>query len=295
MIMLPFLLAVNSVPAVCRAIDTETVVAHDVAAVIPAFAQLPGDFLLGYVNASGTPRIFRGSDLERIAKNRGVDLHGLPDVCLARRTFLPQPGQLREAMLAELKIPAAKIEIVSSSQHLAPTGELVFPRAGLQLPAVPSSDAIWHGYVLYGDNLKFPVWARARITASMTRVVAVTDLAVGKLIQANQIRLESCEDSPLDELTARNLDEVIGYMPKSPLKAATPIRKSQIERPADIKQGDVIRVDVFEGGAHLMLEARAETTGSKGSKIMVKNDSSGKSFQALVTGKDQAMVGGPVQ
>jgi hypothetical protein len=44
-----------------------------------------------------------------------------------------------------------------------------------------------------------------------------------------------------------------------------------------------------------MLEARAETTGSKGSKIMVKNDSSGKSFQALVTGKDQAMVGGPVQ
>jgi flagella basal body P-ring formation protein FlgA len=295
MIMLPFLLAVNSVPAVCRAIDTETVVAHDVAAVIPAFAQLPGDFLLGYVNASGTPHIFRGEDLERIAKNRGVDLHDLPDVCLARRTFLPQPGQIREAMLAELRIPAAKIEIVSSSQHLAPTGELVFPRDGLQLPAGPSNDAMWHGYVLYGDHLKFPVWARARITASMTRVVAVTDLPVGKLIQADQIRVESCEDSPLDELTARNLDEVVGYIPKSPLKATVPIRKSQIERPADIKQGDLIRVDVFEGGAHLMLEARAETGGSKGSKIMVKNGSSGKSFQALVTGKDQATVGGSLQ
>lgn len=293
--MLPFLLAVNSLPAGCRAIDTEKVVAHDVAASIPAFAQLPEDFLLGYVSATGTPHTFRGADLEKIAKNRGLELHDLPDVCIARRTFLPQPGQLRDAMLAALGITGAKIEIVTSSQHLAPSGELVFPRAGLQLPAPPATDVIWRGYVMYGDNLKFPVWAKARITASMTRVVAVTDLQPGKPIQADQVRLESCEDSPLDEVTARNLDEVIGFLPKSSLRATAPIRRTQIERPADIKLGDVIRVDVFAGAAHLMLEARAETTGSKGSTILVKNISSGKSFPALVTGKDQAMVGGSLQ
>lgn len=290
--MLPFLLAVNSLPAACRAIDTETVVARDVAAVVPAFAQLPDDFLLGYVSATGAPHIFRGSDLERIAKNRGVELHDLPDVCIARRTFLPQPGQLREAMLFGLGIPGAKIEVLSSSQHLAPSGELIFPRDGLQLPAMPSTDVVWHGYVLYSGDLKFPVWARARITAAMTRVVAVTDLPAGRPILENQVRLESCEDSPLDELTARNLDEVVGYVPKNSLKAATAIRRSQIQRPADIKQGDLIRVDVYAGAAHLMLEARAESSGSKGSTILVRNVSSGKSFQAQVTGKDQATVGG---
>lgn len=293
--MLPFLLAVNSLPAGCRPIDTETVVAHDVASVIPAFAQLPNDFLLGYVSASGAPRIFHGSDLERIAKNRSVELHDLPDVCFARRTFLPQPGQIREAMLTELGIPDAKIEVLSSSQHLAPSGELVFPRAGLQVPVAPATDIVWHGYVLYGDNLKFPVWARARITASVTRVVALTDLQPGKPIQANQIRLESCEDSPLDETAARNLDEVIGYLPRTSLKAAVVIRRTQIVRPADVKQGDVIRVDVFAGAAHLMLEARAESAGFKGSTIMVKNVSSGKSFQATVSGKDRAVVGDSIQ
>ena len=295
MIMLPFLLAVNSLPAGCRMIDTETVVARDVAALIPAFGQLPDDFLLGYVSASGTPHIFHGVDLERIAKNRSLDLHDLPDVCIARRTFVPQPAQIREAMLAELGITGAKIEVISASHNQAPSGKLVFPREGLQLPPVPSAEVVWHGYVLYGDNLKFPVWARVRVTASMTRVVALTDLPAGKLIQANQVRLESCEDSPLDAVTARNLADVIGYATKTSLKAAAPIRKSQIERPADIKQGDLIRVDVFAGAAHLMLEARAESAGSKGSTIMVKNVSSGKSFQAQVTGKDQALVGGPVQ
>jgi flagella basal body P-ring formation protein FlgA len=295
MMMLPFLLAVVSLPPGCRSIETEMVVARDVAAVIPAFGQLPDDFLLGYVNASGTPHIFKGADLERIAKNHDLELHDLPDVCLARKTFLPQPEQIREAMMTELGIPGAKIEIVTSSQNPAPSGDLVFPRAGLQLPVAPSTDIVWHGYVLYGDNLKFPVWARARVTASVTRVIAVTDLPAGQPIQANQVRLETGEDSPLDPAIARNLEEVTGFQPKSAVKAQAPIRKSQLERVADIKPGDVIRVDVFEGGAHLTLEARAETAGFKGSTISVKNVSSGKSFQARVTGKDQAVVGGQIQ
>lgn len=295
MIMLPILLAVNSLPAGCRAIDTDTVTAHDIAVSVPAFAELPGDFLVGYVNASGAPRTFHGADLEYIAKNRGVELHDLPDVCLARRTFLPQPGQLREAMQSTLGIPGAKIEIVSSSQQLVPSGELVFPRDGLQLPAAPSDDVIWHGYVLYGDNLKFPVWARARITATMTRVVALTDLAARRPIQPGQVRLESCEDSPLDQTTARNLDEVVGYLPKTPLKADTPIRRSQIERAPDVATGDTVRVDVYEGAAHLMLAGRAESAGFKGSTILVRNISSGKSFQARVTGKDLVVAGGMLQ
>lgn len=293
--MLPILLAVNTLPPGCRTIDNDKVVASDMAASIPAFGQLPGDFLLGYVSATGTPRIFHGADLERIAKNRGLDLHDLPDVCLARRTFIPQPAQIRDAMLASLGMRGVKIEVVTSDQRLAPSGQLVFPRDGIQLPAVPSTEVIWHGYVLFGDELKFPVWARAKITASMTRVVAVTDLPARRPIQANQVRLESCEDSPLDEITARNLDEVIGYLPKGSIKAAVPIRRSQIERPPDIAAGDTVRVDVYDGGAHLMLEARAESAGFKGSNIMIRNVSSGKSFQARVTGKDQATVGGTIQ
>ena len=129
---IPFLLAVSS-PAGCVAIDTETVLARDIATIVPAFSSVPGDFLLGFVAPLPACRAcFKGAELERLAKNRGVELTGLPDLCVARRTFIPQPEQIRAAMLLGLGIPGAKIEILSAAERAVPSGELVFPRSGLQ-------------------------------------------------------------------------------------------------------------------------------------------------------------------
>jgi flagella basal body P-ring formation protein FlgA len=287
MMTLPFLLAVSS-PAGCLAIDTETVLARDIAAIVPAFATVPGDFLLGFVATSGAPRIFKGIELERLAKNRGVELKGLPDLCISRRTFIPQPDQIRTAMLAGLGIPGAKIEILSTSDRSVPSGELVFPRTGLQ-PGL-KSEVMWGGYVRVGENGKFPVWARARVTATMTRVVATTNIPAGKPIQKDQVRLEACEDSPLDEVTARNLDEVLGYAATTSLKNGVPIRKTQLEHPADVSRGDLVKVEVFAGSAHLVTEGRAETAGVKGASILIRNPASGKDYWAQVTGKGQVTV-----
>src|ERR1700733_925039 len=199
----------------CNKIQSDMILARDVAAVVPAFAQIPGNFNLGYVLASGEPRILRGADLQRIAKNQKVDLDGLPDVCFARETFAPQPDQLRKAMLTELSgadpnlggqvLADPKIEILSWSTQLAPVGELVFPRAGMQLPQGSGTqrDVLWHGYVRYGDDHQFPVWAKVRITARITRVVAAANIPAGKPIQASQIRLETLEDFPFDETLAQ--------------------------------------------------------------------------------------------
>lgn len=288
MMTLPFLLAVSSPAAGCLAIDTETVLARDIAAIVPAFATVPGDFLLGFVATSGTPRIFKGVELERLAKNRGVELKGLPDLCISRRTFIPQPEQIRAAMLAGLGIPGAKIEILSASERAVPSGELVFSRTGLQ-PGL-KSEVTWGGYVRFGENGKFPVWARARITATMTRVVANANISTGKPIQKEQVRLESCEDSPLDEVTARNLDEVIGYAATTSLRNGVPIRKTQLERPADVSRGDLVKVEVFAGAAHLVTEGRAETAGVKGASILIRNPASGKDYWAQITGKGQVTV-----
>ncbi len=137
---IPALLALALTPDGCHKIQSDMIFARDVAAVFPAFAQVPGDFPLGYLLTSGEPRILRGVDLQRIAKNQRLELDGIPDVCFARETFVPQAGQLREAMLAELNFAGAKIEVLSWSQHAAPAGELVFPRSGFSLPpgsAVP--------------------------------------------------------------------------------------------------------------------------------------------------------------
>src|SRR3984957_2186943 len=94
--------ASNLPNANCRAIETDVVQAHDVAAIVPGFAQLPPDFLLGYVASNGTQRVFHSADLERIAKNRGVELHDLPDVCFVRKTFIPSVDQIRDAIAVSL-------------------------------------------------------------------------------------------------------------------------------------------------------------------------------------------------
>jgi flagella basal body P-ring formation protein FlgA len=291
---LHFMLALATAPGACRAIESDSILARDIAVEAPGFAQLPPEFHIGYLPASAEPRIYRGVDLQRIAKNRGIELDGLPDICFQRRTFIPQVEDIRQAMLETLGVPGAKIEISSWSQRPVPTGS---PFNGSER----QPETLWRGFVRYDGTRSAPVWAKARVTATMTRVVTVTEVPTGKPIQASQIRLETCEDSLLDESAARSLDQVIGYVPKRLLHAKTTIRKTQIEWPPDVAAGDVVQVRVAVGSAHLTLEARASSSGVKGSTILVRNLSSGRDFQAVVTGKDQLTVvpslagGGSVQ
>ncbi len=293
MMAIPVLLALALTPDGCHKIQSDMIFARDVAAVFPAFAQVPGDFPLGYLLTSGEPRILRGVDLQRIAKNQRLELDGIPDVCFARETFVPQAGQLREAMLAELNFAGAKIEVLSWSQHPASAGELVFPRSGLQLPpgsAVPP-EVLWHGYVRYSGDREFPVWARVRITANHDSSGGGDGHCRG---QANSSRTRFAWKPTKvlrwmkPQCTASMKSS--GYLSKSSLHAGSPIRKTQIERAPDVARGDLVIVQVIAGGAHLRLEARAETAGATGSTILVRNLSSGKDFRAQVTGKDAAEI-----
>jgi flagella basal body P-ring formation protein FlgA len=298
MMALPFLMALSALPAGCHTIPSDVIFARDVAAVVPGFARVAGDFRLGSVSDSGAPRILEGAGLQRIARNQGVELPDLPGVCFALRVFIPQQDEIRAAMRTTLNdvpgIGDARIEISSSSQHPVPFGDLIFPRSGLQLPSGTQQEVLWRGFVRHSGG-DFPVWAKARVIANTTRIVAIANIPSGKPIQSNQVRLESCEDSLLDETTARNLDEVIGYVPKSALRAYFPIRKTQLSPPPDVVKGELVDVQVFAGAAHLVVKAKAQSEGFKGSTILLRNLSSGKDFPALVVGKNRVTVGDSVQ
>ena len=297
MMALPLLFALSTPPG-CHGVQNEMILARDVAAVVPGFAPVAADFHLGFVSSTGAPRIFRGADLQRIAKNQGVGTLDLPDVCFALHTFIPQPEDIRTALRKTLEdvpgVASARIEISASSQRPAPFGKLVFPRTGMQQPSGSQPEILWRGYV-HGSDGDFPVWARVRIIANMTRVVATANIPSGKPIQRSQVRLETCEDFLLDETTARNLDEVIGYVPKSFLRANLPIRKTQLASLPDVAKGALVDVEVFAGAAHLVVKGKAQSDGFKGSTILMRNLGSGKDFRARVAGKDQVIVGVSVQ
>jgi len=294
----PFLMALSALPPGCHTLSSDVVFARDVAAVVPGFTRVAGDFRVGAVADTGAARIFEGVELQRLARNQGVELQDLPDVCFALRVFVPQPDEIGASMRKTLRdvpgIDAAKIEISSSSQHPVPFGELIFPRTGLQLPSGIQEEAMWRGFVRHAAG-DFPVWAKVRVTANTTRILAIANIPSGKPIQRNQVRLESCEDSLLDETTARSLDDVIGYLPKSALRAYFPIRKTQIGPPPDVEKGELVDVQVFAGPAHLVVKAKAQSDGFKGSSILMHNLSSGKDFPAMVVGKNRVTVGDSLQ
>jgi flagella basal body P-ring formation protein FlgA len=168
----------------------------------------------------------------------------------------------------------------------------VFPRTGLQLPAAsdPQAEVTWRGYVIYGNNRRFSISARARISTTTTRVVAVADLSTGAAVREDQVRLESFDTFALDDRPARNLEEVVGSVPRALIRAGATVLRNQLSRAPEVARGDVVKVEVTAGSAHLSLEGRAQTDGVTGKTILVKNLSSGKDFRARVIGKGKVSV-----
>jgi flagella basal body P-ring formation protein FlgA len=68
------------------------------------------------------------------------------------------------------------------------------------------------------------------------------------------------------------------------------VLRSQLSRALEVARGEVVKVEVTAGGAHLLFDGRAETDGVTGKTILVKNLTSGKDFQARVTGKGKVSV-----
>ena len=301
---LPFLVAVvpQVVPPLdgCLPIQDERIYARDVAATVPAFANVAADFALGYTPAPGTHRVFKGEALARLARNQGVAadlLEAVPDVCFERAMATLGDEEVLEAMRSAWGAgngasPDVRMELRSFSPQIAPQGKVVFPRTGLQMPATsdPQADVLWRGYVLYGNNRRFSISARARISTTTTRVVAVADLSVGNVVREDQVRLDSFDTLALDDRPARNLDEVVGFVPRMSIRSGATVLRNQLSRAPEVARGDVVKVEVTAGGAHLLFEGRAETAGEEGKTILVKNLTSGKDFRARVTGKGKVSV-----
>jgi len=291
----PFLFALTSELNGCVPVRDEQIHARDVAKAFPRFAALPGELDLGYAPLAGVRRTLTGSSLQTTARTRGIQLDAAPDVCFERPLVPLQEVDVHEAMLNAWDGAAFSIDVRSWGPQTIPEGKLVFPRTGLQLPPAsdPEGEVYWRGYVSYGNNHRFSVWARARISTTITRVVAVADIPAGKTIHDGQVRLETCDTVAPDDRLATDLDEVVGSVPRSFIKAGAPILRSQLNKVPDVDKGDTVQVQVRMGGTHLIMEGRAQTPGKTGSTIWVKNLSSGKEFQATVTGRGTVSVGPP--
>lgn len=280
-----------SMPSTCTPIEADHIVAADLARAVPEFSAAPPAAEIGYAPAPGVRRVIRIDELRRLATRFNVRLTSEREVCFAWPLAPVSANDAAAAMKKSLGAPQANIQVVQLSNRAAPHGELVFPLPGLIPPADRrTGPALWRGYVSYAGSRRFDLWAKVKISAPTTRVVASSDIAAGRVIQAADVRLETIDDFPVWKQVARQLDEVVGHIAQRGIQKGRAVLRTEVSEPVAVSAGEIVHVDVESGRAHIKLDALAESSGRTGDMIRLRNPRSGKYFRARVEGKGKVLV-----
>jgi flagella basal body P-ring formation protein FlgA len=274
-------------------IANDRILGQDLAKAIPAFQnKLPGDAVIGYSPVPGARRIFRSLELQRLGAPYGVAVPENAEACFEWSLQPLTPDVVRAAIREALQLPEANVEVLAISGNQAPAGKLSFPIAGLLASTLTGAETpvTWRGEVLYHGSRKFSVWARVKVSATVTRVVSTQLILPGQNISPDQVRIETYDDFPLRNDIARNLEEVVGRMPRRAIRQGLPVFRNDLIEPLQVQRGDLVDVTAISGAAQLHLPAFAETPGRQGDMISLKNPRSGKLFRARIEGKDKALV-----
>lgn len=274
------------VAAACLPVSGPHITAKDVAAAVAGFVPQDAESLFGYSPTPGVQRIVHPLELQPFLKAQNY-AGALPTepVCFVRPTTLLSTESVTAAMREQLGT-AAKIDIVELSRFPVPHGDLVFPREEIGAPPI----AVWHGYVSYDGEKKFPVWARVKISVPAVHVLALEDLRPGTPIKASQLSLQTVEEFPSRRISPTSIAKLDGALPRHIISANSPVYLDSIDPPNDISKGDRVSVFISSGLAHLTFDAEAQASGREGDFVSFKNPESGKLFRARVEGPGRAIL-----
>jgi len=291
---LQFVLAAQlAAAATCVTTSGDRILAGELAAELTEFSALPAETVLGYAPAFGAKRILGTEQLARLAKQHGAELAVSKDICVERATRILNPEELLAAMRATFGAQNVRLNIVDFSRTPVPLGEAVFPRQGLPASA-PGGDGpvLWRGYVQYASGKRFPIWARLKVSAQLSRIVAVVDLERGSAVDQTQVRIEELEGYPRNAPAPR-VEDVLHKAPRRLIRAGEEVIPSLFVEVRSVARGEKVQVEVQSGAARLQTEGRAESSGDMGGTISVRNTQNGRLFSARVSGKGRVVVGTP--
>jgi flagellar basal body P-ring formation protein FlgA len=268
----------------CLAVEAtqDQIVAGDLARELPEWAAVPPETGVAIAPAPGVQRVMRFPELRRLAARFSVTGEPTREPCFTLPAAAISPDRMLAVMREQL--PDARIAIVEPSRIPAPNGVLEFPMSGLR-------GGYWFGRITYGAAHHFVVWARVDVTIPIQRIVATVDLKTGEPIDPHNLRMESTWGRPPAYLCP-TVAELAGLIPRRAIAAGAPVDKQYLDLPKLIQRGDSVKVEVIAGGAHLSLDAIAETSGGLGDLISIQNPDSKRRFRARVEAKGHVSVKG---
>ena len=273
----------------CQPVDGEQILGRDLALAEPRLGGIDLAQDLGFAPEPGAKRVFWPAELLRIAQRNELAI-GEPvhQVCFERRTRTLTESEILSAVRTWAP-KGSQITVLDRSKPAAPIGALVLPQPAV-IHSAPDGSVLLRGYVLFGAERRFPMWARLRFSIERNVVVASDEIAAGSEIREDQLRMERRSGGIEATEIASAASQVAGRILTRRLAAGDPIKLPFLLKPKQVNAGSVVRVEVLDGATHLSLEGRAETSGRTGDLVTVRNPSSGKAFQARVSGVDAVLV-----
>jgi len=285
------MLAASAAVAVhaCHAVEGDQVLMSDLALVDARFAAAPAGQAAGFAPQPGGQRIFWPGELIRLAERNGIAT-GDPfqQICFELRTRIIAAEDVTVAVRAWAPEPS-RIEVLELSRFPAPFGKLVFDRPQVPQEARDGS-MLLHGYVFYRGSQRFPVWAKVRVRASRTLIVSAVDIQPGEEMTPEKLRTEERETGLGVAGFAASPADLLGRLSRIRIAAGSPLLLAQFEKGNDVVRGSTVKVEVRDGAAVLLFDARADTSGRTGDSVFVVNPANNRAFKAKVVGKNSVLV-----
>jgi flagella basal body P-ring formation protein FlgA len=122
-------------------------------------------------------------------------------------------------------------------------------------------------------------------------VVATKTIAAGQRIEQPDVRLETDMGLPDQRIkTFATIEDFVGQNARRTIVADAPLSERDVVKAPAVARGDVIRVDVHAGRAHVSFEGIAQASASVGEFVAVKNTETRKVMRARVASRGNAVV-----
>lgn len=279
--------------AECVSIARDRIVARDLAAAVPIFSSLDPETMVGFAPFPGVQRVLSPRELLIIARQHGLETETpIASVCIERAVQPIGRGEMNAALVAALGVPDANLEILGFSNQPVPAGQLEFAIAGLNKPPAeaPETPVIWRGRLVYDNQRSLAVWAKVRITVQRSVVVTTDRIQAGATVRSEQLKVSQTVQFPFSGPYLDSISQAAGRVARQNMPAGQRIAPASLAEPTEILQGERVQVQVVDGLATLSLEAFAQSAGSKGDVIVLRNPATGKSFRGVVEDKGKAIV-----
>lgn len=267
------------------------------------FDHAPGDawanVTVSEAPAPGETARMRIFDVAVAARKAGLvwDQATAPSTITLKRSSYPVPMESIEQIIAEALPPATD----GGSWEV----KLNNPRLSVHLPLDSGTDAIDVSRVHFDDRsgsfnatLAIPLGngaSRAEIlTGRLVEMIHVpvlkTALADGEIIRERHIGWQKVQARRVNRSVVASSKTLVGMAARRPLKAETPLRTTDIERPMMIEKGDQVTMIVRTGNLTLTAAGRALEAGGKGDLIRILNTATHTTVEGVVHSPRQVTI-----